>query len=310
MRKAARYQRAASQNRKGKTVSEIDISAPNARGQRDALAARTDVLNKVKVLSTLADNIHVTTDMVANFYEVGVEAVRSIVKDHRDEVEEDGYRVVTRDAFEKSFGDLSNLDPRARQIALFPRRAVLRIGMLLRDSPVAKKVRDYLLNAEVLTPLDMRAVAESFTPADLARMILRVEEEKSVIAAALESATPAIEYHDRHIAEDDDIMTIEAWGHWYGMTEPQAFSLLREKKVIYRHSIGRRWSASKGRVVDEYEYRAYAPYIEWFVPRPQHNAPRHHNNQVRMTLYVKVFFGDRLGAKLGLIRVDAPKDAA
>lgn len=32
----------------------------------------------------------------------------------------------------------------AGSVALFPRRAVLRIGMLLRDSPIARQVRDYL----------------------------------------------------------------------------------------------------------------------------------------------------------------------
>lgn len=119
-----------------------------AREERDSLAARTDVLDKVGVLRTLPDDMHVTTEMAAEFYGVGLEAIKSLVKDNRDEIEEDGYRVVIRSEFERSFGDLSNLDPRARQIALFPRRAVLRVGMLLRDSLVARKVRDYLLDSE------------------------------------------------------------------------------------------------------------------------------------------------------------------
>lgn len=62
---------------------------------------------------------------------------------NRDELEEDGYRVVIRSEFERFYGDPANLiAPQARQIALFPRRAVLRVGMLLRDSDVAKRVRD------------------------------------------------------------------------------------------------------------------------------------------------------------------------
>lgn len=125
-----------------------DLTMAAAREERDSLAARTDVLDKVGVLRTLPDDMHVTTEMAAEFYGVGLEAIKSLVKDNRDEIEEDGYRVVIRSEFERSFGDLSNLDPRARQIALFPRRAVLRVGMLLRDSLVARKVRDFLLDSE------------------------------------------------------------------------------------------------------------------------------------------------------------------
>ena len=46
------------------------------------------------------------------------------------EFESDGYRVVTRTAFESDIASLSNLDPKVRTIALFPRRAVLRVGVL------------------------------------------------------------------------------------------------------------------------------------------------------------------------------------
>ncbi|MBF6071863.1 hypothetical protein [Nocardia farcinica] len=48
---------------------------------------------------------------------------------NRVELDSDGYRVVIRSRFESEFGSLSNLDPKVRQIALFPRRAVLRVGV-------------------------------------------------------------------------------------------------------------------------------------------------------------------------------------
>ncbi|MGW5340325.1 hypothetical protein ACWEQD_18155 [Rhodococcus pyridinivorans] len=86
--------------------------------------------------------------MVARYYEVDREAVRQIVTRNRDELDDDGYRVVTRAAFESDIASLSNIAPRARTIALFPRRAVLRIGMLLRDSEIGRQVRDYLLDTE------------------------------------------------------------------------------------------------------------------------------------------------------------------
>lgn len=72
----------------------------------------------------------------------------------------------------------------AGSIALLPRRAVLSVGMLLRDSTVARRVRDYLLDAE--KPADTgRARAELLTRADHARMVLEAEEEKPVHVSEL-----------------------------------------------------------------------------------------------------------------------------
>ena len=275
-----------------------DLTVPEARSQRDSLAARVDVLDKVGKLATLPDDMHVTTDMVATFYEVDADAVRWHVKNNREELDDDGYRVVTRAEFEREFDSPSNLDPRARTIALFPRRAVLRVGMLLRDSDVARRVRDYLLDSE--RPADTgRARAELLTRADLARMVLEAEEEKAVIAAALESAAPAIAYHDRYVA-NGDAATVKSWAAQVGLTEPKAYALLVDRKIVYRTLIGERWSNREQRKVAEYEYRAYSKYLDWFDLRPQHNAPRHHNGQVRQTLYVRQMFALQLAAKCGL----------
>ena len=129
----------------------VDLTIPAARTQRDTLAARTEVLDKVKVLSLLPDDMHATTEQVATFFEVDVEAIRWHVKMNREELESDGYRIVTRSIFETEFGSLSNLSPQARQIALFNRRAMTRLAMLFRDSPVARQVRSHLLDIEEST---------------------------------------------------------------------------------------------------------------------------------------------------------------
>lgn len=144
-----------------------------------------------------------------------------------------------------------------------------------------------------------RQQAELVTKADLARMVLEIEEEKATIAAALESAAPMIAYHDRYISNDDAVL-VEVWGAQFGLTRPQAFALLVEHKMIYRRLIMKRYSKKQGRVVDEYEYRAYARYIDWFDLRPQHDVARHHNGQVRQTLYVRQEFALQIADKLGL----------
>ncbi|MEV5394413.1 hypothetical protein AB0K56_29210, partial [Nocardia farcinica] len=129
----------------------VDLTTPDARSRRDALAARVDVLDKVGVLRTLPDDMHVTTDMVADFYEVDRETVLKVVQRNRDELDDDGFRVIGRrevvDILSRTPDELG-MPRNAPTMSLFPRRAVLRVGMLLRDSPIARQVRDMLLNAE------------------------------------------------------------------------------------------------------------------------------------------------------------------
>jgi len=119
---------------------------------RESVVSRTDALDKVKVLSVLPDGVHVTTRMVATYFEVGVEAVKSLVEDHREGLEANGYRLLTGPALMSlalmSFKDLCGLSPRTRAVAVFSRRTVLNVAMLLRGSVVARQVRTYLLDAE------------------------------------------------------------------------------------------------------------------------------------------------------------------
>ncbi|MFF0063070.1 restriction endonuclease [Streptomyces sp. NPDC005279] len=120
-----------------------------SRSLREGVVARTEVLERVKALSLLPDDIHVTTAMVAAYFEVGVEAVKSLVKDHRDELRANGYRLLTGTEL-RSFKDLSQIQSRTPSLAIFSRRAVLNVAMLLRDSEVARQVRTYLLDMEYM----------------------------------------------------------------------------------------------------------------------------------------------------------------
>lgn len=116
---------------------------------RDGVLERADVLDRVKALSLLPDGMHVTTAMVAAYFEVGLKAIESLVLDHREELVASGYRVLTGPEL-TSFKEVSGIQSRSRSLALYPRRAVLNVAMLLRDSEVARQVRVYLLDMEYL----------------------------------------------------------------------------------------------------------------------------------------------------------------
>lgn len=129
---------------------EVDaLTIPTARAERDALASRVDVLDRVKRLALLPDGVHATTEQVLAFYEVKRPPVAMLLTRHRAELTGDGYRVL-RGAEMASHKMLLApfVSDKATQVALWPRRAVLRVGMLLRDSEVARTVRTYLLDAE------------------------------------------------------------------------------------------------------------------------------------------------------------------
>lgn len=119
--------------------------------------------------------------------------------------------------------------------------------------------------------------------------------------------TPA-EYARLRYVSEDDVITVKDWAALFGLSDPAARTLLAEKRIIYRILIGRVFSESKGDMVDVHEWRAYAGRVtfEWFDLRPQLNVRRHHNNQLRHTLYVRSFRALELGRKVGLTQPIIP----
>ncbi len=118
-----------------------------SRTLRGSLRERTEALEKVKALHLLPDGVHVTKEMVADYFEVDPEAVKSLARRHREELRESGMVVLNGADLETFLG--VNMTPRkipGRGLLVFPRRAVLNVAMLLRDSTVAREVRRSLLD--------------------------------------------------------------------------------------------------------------------------------------------------------------------
>ncbi|QOP65009.1 anti-repressor Ant [Mycobacterium phage Firehouse51] len=140
--------------------------------------------------------------------------------------------------------------------------------------PAIRKTGSYSLDAQVpkTLPEALRAYA-------------REVEAREAAEAYARELEPKAEYVDDFVSPDD-CLTFRTLANQINMKETELRELLVEKKRIYRKFIGRRFSRKAGKLVDEYEWRAYADWKHHFRLIPQHNAPRHHNNQVRQTLYV------------------------
>ncbi|MGK7951551.1 MAG: DNA-binding protein, partial [Xenococcaceae cyanobacterium] len=112
------------------------------------------ILNKVKTLlvALWKDKTRVTTtEEIASYYEVESSVVRHASKKHRDEFLSDGWRQVrgvkNLKALRSIGSEVFSLPSATTRVAIWTPRAALRLGMLLRDSEVAKEVRTSLLNA-------------------------------------------------------------------------------------------------------------------------------------------------------------------
>lgn len=123
-----------------------ELALTESRTMRAATADRTDVLDKVKALLVLPDGLHVTTEIVADYFEVGVDAIESVIRRHRHELAANGMQTL-RGPELREFEAVNLTVSKRQALRLFPRRAVLNVGQLLAGSDVAKQVRLALLDA-------------------------------------------------------------------------------------------------------------------------------------------------------------------
>ena len=146
-------------------MKEIDLI--NNEDLRNQCIDHYEVLEKVKELLLIPGTDFMSVKQVADYYEVGESSIRMLYADktHKKEFDSDGVCLKSYKDFLKSskltlemkkgkavFSDGDELfEVPMRGIRVFPRRAILRIGMLLRDSEIAKEVRTALLNIEEKT---------------------------------------------------------------------------------------------------------------------------------------------------------------
>ena len=129
---------------------------------REKCIEKIEVLNKVKKLFLIPEMEVMTTKMVADYYEVEMEVIRQCYLRNKEEISLDGVTKKKISDFNES-DSLSHSFTKTQHnisfkidnyeivipncgILCFSQRAILRIGMLLRDSVIAKEVRTQLLN--------------------------------------------------------------------------------------------------------------------------------------------------------------------
>ncbi|MDJ0746397.1 MAG: hypothetical protein QNJ32_23955 [Xenococcaceae cyanobacterium MO_167.B27] len=107
----------------------------------------TEILSKIKSLyfALWKGEGIATTEEMGQFYEVEVATIRKVYHRHKDELAQDGVKTIRGKSL-RDVRDILSLSSKQSNIMLWTPRGALRLGMLLRDSEVAKAVRTSLLN--------------------------------------------------------------------------------------------------------------------------------------------------------------------
>ena len=182
------------------------------RHLRDKNVSRFDVLEKVKDLLLISGTDYAVLSQVADYYEVGLEAIASLVKDNREELLEDGLinatGVETKEILGKFSKDFANqrgyftcdgIKFNHRNNLLFTRRSILRVGMLLRDSVIAKEVRTQLLNVEEKTSDDVKI--QDITEEQSLMLAVGMAFANGDLNAFATASTNLVAFKNRHIEQ-------------------------------------------------------------------------------------------------------------
>lgn len=192
------------------TVEELEVN----KELRDQLVSRVEVLEKVKELLLLPGADWMTISQVADYYEVDTNTMSRVIQRNHDELSEDGmYKLKRKEAEERlnvqdvqierthhkttfSHNSMTLVVSNSGVLAL-PKRAVLRVGMLLRDSIVAREIRTQLLNIEEKTEEAVKTAdinEEQTLSLALGQAIMLGDMEKTI-----QATTALMAFKNRHI---------------------------------------------------------------------------------------------------------------
>lgn len=221
--------------------TQIDNMVDN-KEERQKYIDRVEVLEKVKKLFLIPQLDMMTARQIADFYEVDMHTIQICYQRNKKEIDSDGTIVKKSLDFAKiskdtgcdfrqqaavnilEFDNVQIVIPN-RGVRCFSKRAVLRFGMLLRDSKVAQEVRTQLLNVvehtESENPQALTAeidneqellmeVARTFSSGDMmkfAEATMKLNAYKDRHIKAVEEKNAELTEKNETLAKDNDILS-------------------------------------------------------------------------------------------------------
>lgn len=236
----------------------------NDAGVREEMLEKIEVLDKVKELFLLPELNVMTTKKVAEYFEVDVETIRKLSQRNEDELRSNGMvkmkhkeiKTGLEVAVEQDTMSSLTFEAVVKKIprngsTMFSKRAVLNVGMLLRDSKVAKEVRNALLDQqEVMTDIQ-KTVGIDREKELIAAVVLAKDEMESMIALreyneyknrhikqleeTIEHQKPKVEYAD-HVLNAEGSHTTSSIADDYGKSAIAFNKILHDLGIQYTQS--------------------------------------------------------------------------
>ena len=252
------------------------------RSIRDKCVGRYEVLEKVKKLLLLPGTDLMSIDQVADFYEVSSQGIKNLYSQNKEEIDGDGTKMLPRDFYngsnEKSisvdikqtsvtntFEDGQIVTINNRGLKAFSKRAVLRIGMMLQQSWVARDVREQLLNIEEKTS-DETKIQDIDEEQSLMLSVGMAVASGDATAVAVASAK-LVEFKNRHIQklENDNKALAEGILEWKDRNKLNAG--IRKLAAVTGIHFSKTWNELYKNLQYKYgisvKQRGGTPYIQW-----------------------------------------------
>jgi len=220
---------------------------------REKLVTKVEILEKVKKLLLIPGTEVSTVKQISEYYEVEEGAIKMLVSRNRDELEEDGLQtlngVKTKDFLVSNnllptngngFFEAEGIRFAYKSNLLFPRRAILRIGMLLQDSAVAKEIRTQLLNIEEKTSNEVKTM--DITEEQSLALSVGMAYASGDPTAIMIATTKMMDFKNRHIAKLEESKKALANGI-LAWDDRGRINFAVRKMAAYAHiTVGKAWS--------------------------------------------------------------------
>lgn len=203
----------------------------NVKEMRNEAISRTEVLDSVGELLLLSNTEYATMKQIADYYNVSVDVIKKQVSLNREEIMSDGVKNLkgkeTKHFLASENISLTNFRgyfmAESQRFSytnnlLFPKRAILRIGMLLRDSEVAKEIRTRLL--------DIIHDTEKESPQIIENIVNEIGEERQLMLQRVEAEMNG---------DWDDVCVINA--KLFSLKNKRIKELERENERITTHAL-------------------------------------------------------------------------
>ena len=252
------------------------------RSMRDKCVERYEVLENVKKLLLLPGTDLMSLDQVADFYEVSSQGIKNLYSQNREEIDGDGTKMLPRDFYngsnEKSisvdikqtsvtytFEDGQIVTINNRGLKAFSTRAVLRIGMMLQQSSVAKEVRTQLLNIEEKTSYETKT--QDIDEEQKLMLNVGMAYASGNIEAVMKATTEYNAFQNRHIQklENDNKALAEGILEWKDRNKLNAG--IRKLSAVTGIHFSKMWNELYKNLQYKYgicvKQRGGTPYIQW-----------------------------------------------